>query len=111
MFRLLANKIVGTVYLNCAVTNITTSGWVTLLAKIPVSCSGVEIFNPSGAKLQLSIGAAGHETDAANLLTYTVLPGGSTGVLPMNLPNGTRLSVQALDQNITTDYLVLNFFG
>lgn len=111
MFRLLANKIVGTLYSNCASFNIATGSWLQLLTSIPVSCSAIEIFNPSGSKLQLSIGAVGHETDTGKLLLYTVLPGGSSGLLPFNLPNGTPLSVKAIDTAVTSDYLVINFFG
>lgn len=111
MFRLLANKIVGTVYNNCASTNITTSAWLTLVASMPLACTAIEIFNPSDAKLQLSTGAAGHETDTGSLLPYTIQPGGSSGLLPVNLPNGKRLSVTALDQNVVNDYFIINFFG
>lgn len=111
MFRLLANRVVGTIYLNCASTNIGTSSWVQLIAKMPVAAAAIEIFNPSDAKLQLSIGAIGQETSGNNLLAYTVLPGGSTGVLPFVLPNGSPLSVKAIDQAITNDYFIINFFG
>jgi hypothetical protein len=76
-----------------------------------LAASGIEIFNPSDAKLQLSLGAAGHETDTGKLLPYTVLPGGSTGLLPAEIPNGARLSVKAIDQTMSNDYFVINFFG
>lgn len=111
MFRLLANKIVGTIYNNCATTNITTASWVTLIVSMPIACTAIEIFNPSDAKLQLSIGAAGHETETGNLLPYTIQPGGSSGLLPVNLPNGKRLSVKAIDQTVSNDYFIINFFG
>lgn len=111
MFRLLANKIVGTLYNNCASFNIATGSWLQLLTSIPLSCSAIEVFNPSDAKLQLSIGIPGHETDTGKLLLYTIPPGGSTGLLPFNLPNGSPLSVKAIDQAVTSDYFVINFFG
>lgn len=110
-FRMLARKIIGTVFNNCAVTNIGTGAWVQLLASIPLAASAIEIFNPSDAKLQISLGAAGHETDAGKLITYTVLPGGSTGILPAEIPSGARLSVKAIDQAMINDYFIINFFG
>ncbi len=111
MFHLLARKPVGTIYLNCASTNITTSAWVQLIASIPLAATGIEIFNPSDAKIQLSFGPAGSETLAQYLVPYTIIPGGSTGVLPVEVPCKTRLSVQAIDQNVTGDYFVINFFA
>lgn len=110
-FRILARKIVGTVYLNCASTNIVTGAWVQLLASIPVSAAAMEVFNPSDAKVQISLGPAGSETLSKYLIPYTVIPGGSTGILPAEIPNGARLSVQAIDQAITNDYFIINFFG
>ncbi len=111
MFRLLANKIVGTLYSNNASFNIATGSWLQLLANIPLSCSAVEVNNPSGSILQLSIGAAGHETDTGKLLLYTIPPGGSSGVIPFNLPNGSPLSIKAIDVAVTSGYTIINFFG
>lgn len=111
MFRLLANKIIGTLYSNNSSFNIPTGSWLRLLTAIPLSCSAVEINNPSGSILQFSIGTVGHESDTGKLLLYTVPPGGSSGVIPFNLPNGSPLSVQALDTAVTSGYLIINFFG
>lgn len=111
MFRLLANKIVGTLYSNNASFNINTGSWLQLLSNIPLSCSAIEVSNPSGSSLQFSIGVPGHEADAGKLLLYTVLPGGSSGLIPFNLPNGVPLSVKAIDAAVTDGYTIVNFFA
>lgn len=109
MFRLLARTLIGTLYNNCASTSIGTGSWVELLSSLPVACSAIEIFNPSDAKVQISIGAAADE--ANHILPYTVLPGGSSGLIPAEIARGKRISAKAIDQAIASDYFVINFFG
>jgi len=111
MRQLLSTKPVGTLYNNCASNNIATGSWLQLLSSIPVAASAIEVFNPSGSILQLSIGAAGHETDTGKLFLYTIQPGGSTGLLPFEIPNSKPLSVKAVDAAVSDGYLVINFFG
>lgn len=111
MRQLLATRIVGTLYNNCASSNIATGSWLQLHASIPVAASAIEVFNPSGSILQFSTGAVGHETETGRLMLYTVLPGGSSGLLPFEMPNGKPLSVKAIDAAVADGYLVVNFFG
>lgn len=88
---------------------ITTAAWATLVAAVGKACTAVEIFNPSGSTIQLSLGAAGQELTA--LIPYTVLPGGSSILLPIEISSGKRISAKAVDQNATTGIFTMNLFG
>lgn len=109
MFRILAHRPYGSFWLNMSVTNITTSGWVQISASLPGSCSALEVFNPSASLLQISTGKSGQES--SNIIPYTILPGGSSILLPIELKVGSRLSAQAVDQTASSGYLTFNVFG
>lgn len=102
-------KPVQTVNLDMSGTNVTTAAYATLLAKASnlKSCSGIEIFNPSGSIIKIATGDAGSEVD----LPYTILPGGTTGFLAAEIPVGVRISLKAIDTNVTAGRFVLNQFG
>ena len=102
-------RAVATTTLEMGTTNVTTAAWATLLAAASNmnACSGLEIFNPSGSAMQIATGAAGSETT----LPYTILPGGTTGFLAIEIPSGTRISLKAIDTNVAAGLFVLNQFG
>jgi hypothetical protein len=80
--------------------------WTTIIAKTVYACSGIEIFNASGSVLQLATGAAGHEV----VIPYSILPGGTSSWITMEIPAGVRISATAVDANTTSSQLILNFF-
>lgn len=99
----------ATVTLLMSTTNVPTGSWTTLLAKASnkSACSGLEIFNPSGSPMQIATGDAGSEV----ALPYTILPGGTTGFLAIEIPGGVRISLQALDASVTAGRFILNQFA
>jgi hypothetical protein len=108
-FRLLAQVPVATVANNMTTNPIDTGAWTQLLASLPRACCAVEISNNSGSTIQISTGAAGQE--AANAIPYTVLPGGSPILLPIEIMKGARISAKAVDADATSGYFTMNFFG
>jgi len=96
-------------YQSLATTNILTASWTQFVASLGWSCCAVEVFNPSPATIQLSTGTAGNESTA--IVPYTILPGGSSILLPLEIKSGTRLSLKAVDQIANTGYFIMNFFG
>lgn len=106
-YRLLAKKCVGTIRLDTSSTNITTGAWATVSAALPGACAAFEIFAGGGSVIKLAVGSAGNEVE----LPYTVLPGGSGLCVPIEIPNGVRLSARAVDADMTSGYLVINLFG
>lgn len=110
-YRILAKQAVATVAFNMANTPITQAAWVQILASLPQACTAVEIFNGSPASMKFSHGAIGSESAAGSLIPYTILPGGSSILLPVNIPVLSPISVEAIDQTAATGYLTMNFFG
>lgn len=100
-------KPVATVALDMSSTNITTAAWATVIAALAAACSAIEIFNQSASAMQIATGAGGSEV----ALPYTVLPGGSAVLLPIEIAKGLRLSAKAYDATASTGRLVINFFG
>lgn len=111
MRPLLGTKPVGTLTLNAATNNITTSAWTQVTASVVAGASAMEIFNSTGSTLLVSQGTAGNETVTGNLLPYTILLGGSAMMLPMEIKNGLPIRVKAFDQSATSGILVINLFG
>lgn len=108
-FRLLARKPVGKVRLDTSSTNITTSAWTTITETIPAGTTAIEIFNSSSSVIKLSTGTAGNE-DASELNFY-VLPGGTEGLIPIELSKNARLAGKAVDTSATVGQIVINFYG
>lgn len=97
-----------TTTLDMSVTNITTSGFATLLAKLSNShpCSAIEIFNPSGSPMIIALGDAGSEV----AIPYTILPGGTTGLIAWEIAKSVRISLKAYDAAVTSGRFILNQF-
>jgi hypothetical protein len=106
-FRLLASSAVATVAVNAATTNITTSAWAQIVAAMPKACTAVEVYNPSGSTLQIAVGGAGSEV----ALPYTIIPGGETTPIPLEIAKGARVTLKAIDTTVSTGYITINFFG
>lgn len=89
-------------------TNIPTGSYVTLLAKTLNAhpCSAIEIFNPSGSPMIIAYGDAGSEV----VIPYTILPGGTTGLLAAEIPRGSRIALKAYDAAVTSGRFILNQF-
>jgi hypothetical protein len=111
MTSLLGRKPVGTIVLNAATSNISTGAWTQAIAAVLKAASNVEIFNSTGATLYVSQGTAGNETNSDKLLPYTILQGGSSMMLPIEIKAGLPITVKSLDNAATTGILVLNLFG
>lgn len=110
MRGLLAYKPVVTVRNDMATTPIVQAAWTEIVAALGAPASAVEIYNPSGATMRISTGAAGQED--ANELPYSILPGGSSILMPMDgIKNGARISLRSVDADVNTNIFVLNFLG
>lgn len=97
-------------------STITTAAWTELVASLDKPCTAVQIYYTGIGILRLSKGAAGQETavpqtNKPNELPLYIVPGGESHMVPLELAQGSRLSVRALDQNVSVGELVINFFG
>lgn len=109
--RIRATKPVGTYTLDAASTNLVVGTWAQVTSNVTNGASAVEIFNSTGATLLVSQGTAGNETAAGKLLPYTILQGGSSMMLPMEVKAGAPIRIKSLDNAATSGILVLNLFG
>lgn len=86
--------------------NVTTSAYVQLSASLSEHTSVIEIFDSSGAVLQLAVGAAGAEY----LLPFMIVPGGN-GRIGLLLSKGCRLSIKSIDTTtVSSGQIVLNLY-
>lgn len=104
-----ARNPVKKIYVDLSTLQPVVGTWQAIVTAMDTPVSGVEIFNGSGSVLKLSIGASGQESSAE--LPYYVIPGTSSGMLPIEIPRGAMLSVTAVDHNVTDGSLVINCFG
>lgn len=89
------------------VTSITTSAYTEFSSSCPAACSAIEVFNSTGVVLILATGAAASEVDT----NYRIPPGGSSGVIPINLKKAVRIALKAADVAATTGQVLMNLFG
>lgn len=83
-------------------TNVTTSDYVTLFASTPISVSKIQILDSSTKILKVAIGASGDEIDICTC------PVSGTVIIPVFIPQGTRISIKAIDASATTGYNVVS---
>jgi hypothetical protein len=106
----ISEQAVGTITLNAANAGISADGtWLQITDSVPKAATLVEIFNSTGSSIAISQGAVGSEN--ANVLPYTILPGGSSFLVPLNIQSGKPFSVAAIDQASSTGVLILNLLG
>lgn len=103
-------KPVQTIRVDMSGTPITTAAWVQIVASLNLAAGALEIFNPSGSSMIISSGPAGHESEAVYLFPWTIIPGGSTGLVPLEMHAHTPLSLKAVDVNASLGLLVINLY-
>lgn len=102
-------KPIATVRLDTSSSNVTTAAWQTLLAAAAnlFGASGLDLFNPSGTTLLIALGAAASE----QAMTLSIPPGGTGGIIPIEIKGGIRISLKAADTNMTSGLIVANFYA
>lgn len=82
--------------------NVTTGAWVQLVASTAREATAIEIFDSSGQTLKLGVGGSGSE-----VTLVTVFPGGN-GFIPVDIPQGSRVSIRAITGTANTGELDLD---
>lgn len=119
-----ARRPVFTLVWNVATQGQFSAAWRQILASVLYGVSAIEIFNGTGSVLSISNGSPGNEV--AGILPYTILPGGTTQVIPFDTgaatltagakPNGIRrglpLTIATADTTTTTaGFFIINAFA
>jgi hypothetical protein len=107
--NLLAQKPAEKLTLDVAVSNITTAAWTVVTAATLAACDAIQIGNTTDDILLISTGALGAE--ANGILPIYIGPCDETVVLPFPLAKGTRISVKAVNHNVTYGDLILNTYS
>ncbi len=83
---------INSIRLDYSVTNVTNGAWVQLIASVGAGAiHSVTLFDGGGFAMELGIGAA-----AAEVRALLIPPGGFNGVIPLQIPAGSRLSIRAV---------------
>lgn len=102
-------KSIGTpATLDTSATNVTSSAYVTLIAKTSVlkAASAILIHNPGAQPLKLALGDAGAEVD-----TGLVIPINAVFMIPMEIPANKRLSLKSLGSTQSSGIITCSFFA
>lgn len=86
----------GLILNNYGTTPVDDTTWVQLVASTAEDCVALTLFDGGGFPMVLGIGAVMSETN----FLY-IPPGGFNGVLPIEIPAGTRLSLKCLQASTT----------
>lgn len=84
---------------------VTTGAYTQLIASTTATISQIFIFDSSGQTLVLALGAAASEVDK-----LYIIPGGN-GLVPINIPSGSRVSIRAISGNATVGEISVSFLG
>lgn len=86
-------------------TNIGTGAYVEIIASTSKAASAVHCSNTSAVAMIVAIGAALAEVDL-----FHIAPGYS-GVIPMEIAKGKRVTLKSTKGTISSGVIVLNFLG
>lgn len=106
-FRLIVRKVVGFTSLLTSSTNITTSAYVQLVAKLVGTVEAIQFYNGTSSTLALASGASGSEVN------QVLLGPGLSDIIPVEtlFPKGSRMSITAIDANASTGNVAINFLS
>lgn len=97
----ISNAPVQNVY---STTNVTTSGYVQIIASTSAATNSIYIFDSSGQAMILALGGAGVEVN-----TLYIPPGGEN--FSLKIPAGTRISLRALTATANSGYFLISLLG
>jgi hypothetical protein len=87
------------------ITPVTSVAYTQLIAATSGPATEIEIFDSSGRTLKLAFGAPGSEVDQ-----LYIFPGGN-GKVPLEVPIGTRLSIEAVSVSATAGEIDVNLYN
>ena len=91
-----------TVYRDYVANNVTMAAWSEIIASTSDIITDWSVFDSSGEVLELGVGAIGLEARFA-----LVQPGGGDP-FKHQLPAGSRITIRAITDNVTSGYLAVN---
>lgn len=86
------------------ITPVVIGTYTQLVAATTLATNMVEIFDSSGQALYFAVGAAGSEVNQ-----FIINPGGN-GQVPLAIPAGSRVSIQAITATANSGFIDVNFY-
>jgi hypothetical protein len=88
-------------------TSIGASAYVQIVAKTSSACSAVVVSNPGAQPLKIAVGSAGHEVDNGGVIP----PGAINEMIPMEIPNGSRVTLKSLIGTQSSGIVCIGFLA
>jgi hypothetical protein len=82
------------------------SAWTEVLASLEFSSSHMEVYNGSTTPIQIAVGSVGNE----QALPYSIMGGGTPGLVKQRVDAKSRISLKPVDSDIIDGFIVINLF-
>jgi hypothetical protein len=97
---------VKSIVINASTLNLLHTDWTEVLAALNYTASHFEVYNGSTTPIEIAVGAAGKE----EALPYTIMGGGTNGIVAQNIGASSRITLKPVDSDITDGFIVINLF-
>ena len=97
---------IESIVINAGTLNLLSAQWTEVLRALKYGASYFEVYNGSTTPISVGVGAIGKE----EALPYTIVGGGTNGMIAQSIPAGSRVSLKPVDSNITDGFIILNLF-
>lgn len=97
---------VKSIIVNASTLNLLHTAWTQVLDNLDYASGYLEVYNGSTTPIQIGVGPAGQE----HALPYTIMGGGTNGLIAQAIRAGQRVSLKPVDSDITAGFIVINLF-
>jgi hypothetical protein len=98
---------VASIIVNASTLNLLHTSWTQVLAALGYASGYLEVYNGSTTPIQIGVGPSGQE----QALPYTIMGGGTNGLVAQNINAGSRITLKPVDSDITNGFVVINLFA
>lgn len=91
---------------NATTSPLSFAAWTEILAALEYPSSHLEVYNGSTTPIQVAVGSAGNE----EALPYTIMGGGTQGLVKQRIDASSRITLKPVDTNIADGFIVINLF-
>ncbi len=91
---------------NATTSPLLAADWTEILAALDYPAAFIEVAQGSTIPIMIAIGAIGEEEE----IPYTVMAGGTNGIVAQSIAAGSRISLKPVDTDISDGFIVLNLF-
>lgn len=97
---------IKSIVLNANSDPLSAAAWTQVLDALEFSSSHLEVYNGSTTPIQIAVGSVGQE----EAVPYTVMGGGTPGLVKQKINAASRISLKPVDSDIIDGFIVINLF-